>query len=318
MSYNTSNYTEQGGARTVIGGSLDVASGGDLDIESGGALKIAGTAVTASAAELNIVDGVTATAAEVNVLAGVTAGTVTASKAVVVDASKDIATLGAVGMGALTCTTIAASGLIAPDAAAGAASANGLILGNGTTADPCLNAVADKHFIEFRMKHTATSGDNRGIYTRTEFAGAGGGGDGIRSNTIANEAIGTVQGIHGSVEFKAGASCTGLTDGIRAGLIFADEAGPGGTVCAQMVELWASGTSTDISGASVSMIRAVMGGDATGITNMDDNAFFIQFAGMTAGSGNMIDTSKTTHTAYGGVRVQIPGVGTKWLAVVSD
>lgn len=36
--------------------------------------------------------GLTATAAELNVLAGVTAGTVTASKAVVVDANKDIAT----------------------------------------------------------------------------------------------------------------------------------------------------------------------------------------------------------------------------------
>lgn len=77
MSFNTSNYNEQGGARAVIGGSLDVASGGDLDIESGGALKIAGTAITSTAAELNTVDGATA-------------GTVVASKAVVVDSSKDI------------------------------------------------------------------------------------------------------------------------------------------------------------------------------------------------------------------------------------
>jgi hypothetical protein len=60
------NYVEQGGARTVVGGSLDVVSGGDLDIESGGALKIAGTTITSSAAELNILDGVTATAAEIN------------------------------------------------------------------------------------------------------------------------------------------------------------------------------------------------------------------------------------------------------------
>jgi len=53
---NTSNYNERGGARTVIGGSLDVASGGDLDIESGGSLKIAGVAVSASAAEINQLD----------------------------------------------------------------------------------------------------------------------------------------------------------------------------------------------------------------------------------------------------------------------
>ena len=70
---NVKNYNEQGGARTVIGGSLDVASGGDLDIESGGALKIAGTQVTASAAELNKLDDVTANTTELNILDGVTA-----------------------------------------------------------------------------------------------------------------------------------------------------------------------------------------------------------------------------------------------------
>ena len=41
-----------------------------LDVTS---LKVGGTAVTATAAELNIMDGVTATAAELNVLDGITA-----------------------------------------------------------------------------------------------------------------------------------------------------------------------------------------------------------------------------------------------------
>jgi len=44
--YVTLNYHEVGGARWVVGGSIDVVSGGDLDIESGGSFKIAGTAVT--------------------------------------------------------------------------------------------------------------------------------------------------------------------------------------------------------------------------------------------------------------------------------
>lgn len=61
------------------GDKLVVGSGGEIDVESGGALKIAGTQVTASAAELNYVD----TSAP---------GTVTASKAMVVDA--DAAILG--------------------------------------------------------------------------------------------------------------------------------------------------------------------------------------------------------------------------------
>jgi len=53
IAQNVSNYFEQGGSRTVIGGSLDVISGGDLDIESGGSFKLAGTAISSSAAELD-------------------------------------------------------------------------------------------------------------------------------------------------------------------------------------------------------------------------------------------------------------------------
>lgn len=70
--YNVPNYIEQGGARTVIGGSLDVVSGGDLDIESGASLKMAGTAISSTAAELNALDGLTSTVAELNILDTVT------------------------------------------------------------------------------------------------------------------------------------------------------------------------------------------------------------------------------------------------------
>ena len=129
---NVSNYKEQGGARDVIGGSLDVVSGGDIDIESGASLKIAGVQVTTSAAELNAVDitaagtaqankaavlganknldtlviadsglklgagagtAVTATAAQLNRTAVTTAGTVEASKVLVVGANKNVDTL---------------------------------------------------------------------------------------------------------------------------------------------------------------------------------------------------------------------------------
>ncbi len=41
------------GDRVTIGGSLDITTGGDLDVEAGATLNIAGTAITASAAELN-------------------------------------------------------------------------------------------------------------------------------------------------------------------------------------------------------------------------------------------------------------------------
>ncbi len=66
IAQNVSNYMEQGGARWVIGGSLDVASGGDLDIESGASLKIAGTTVAATAAELDVLNGSSLTTAELD------------------------------------------------------------------------------------------------------------------------------------------------------------------------------------------------------------------------------------------------------------
>lgn len=58
--YPTGFYVKQGGLEAVV------ATDGSLDVESGGEWKIAGTAVTSTAAELNILDGVTATAAEIN------------------------------------------------------------------------------------------------------------------------------------------------------------------------------------------------------------------------------------------------------------
>ena len=60
---NVLNYNEQGGARQVIGGTLDIVSGGDLDIESGAIFSIAGADL---AAELAILDGVTASTADLN------------------------------------------------------------------------------------------------------------------------------------------------------------------------------------------------------------------------------------------------------------
>lgn len=75
-------YRENGGFHMVVpsAASLDVESGGEIDIESGGSLKLAGTAMTSTAAELNVLDGVTA-------------GTATASKAAVLGTNKELDTI---------------------------------------------------------------------------------------------------------------------------------------------------------------------------------------------------------------------------------
>ena len=54
------------------------------------AINFNGTAITSTAAELNILDGVTASATDINLIDGITNGTVIASKAIITDANKDI------------------------------------------------------------------------------------------------------------------------------------------------------------------------------------------------------------------------------------
>ena len=86
-----SNKDISGGRNITISGELDAATGdfsGNVDV--GGTFSIAGTNVTSTAAELNILDGVTSTASELNLVDGITAGTISASKAVIVDSNKDI------------------------------------------------------------------------------------------------------------------------------------------------------------------------------------------------------------------------------------
>ena len=74
------------------------------------------TLVTATAAELNTLDGVTSTAAELNLVDGSSAGTVVASKAVVVDSNKDIASFRNITLtGELDAATLDVSGNIDVD-----------------------------------------------------------------------------------------------------------------------------------------------------------------------------------------------------------
>ena len=97
--------TDGGGSDAIVYDLLtDVNLAGTTAIA---ALKLAGTTVTSTGAELNILDGVTASAAELNILDGVTSttaelnyndtgaavGTVVASKTVTADANKDVASL---------------------------------------------------------------------------------------------------------------------------------------------------------------------------------------------------------------------------------
>jgi hypothetical protein len=86
---------------TVKAGTI---SGSALQVNKDG-LTISEVAVTTTAAELNILDGVTATSAQLNYNASVTAGTAAASKTLVLDSDSRVS-----GIAAIDATTISGSG----------------------------------------------------------------------------------------------------------------------------------------------------------------------------------------------------------------
>lgn len=287
-SYQTKTYHQRDGDRYVIasGGSLDVESGGEIDIESGGAFKIAGVAMTATAAELNAIAGGGLSAAELGVLDGALSAQIVASKAVIADAAGKI-NLMRLG--------------------SGAASASGLLLGVGTTAAPATTSTADGKFVEMRCKTSATSGDNRLMYMRYELAAAGGG-ECLRAFTKLAAAVVTARGAHISLDLddSPAGSVSGLGVGLDGQLLVGNAALPaGGTYFAGQSEIYSAGSSSDVSAATACAIHSfIAGGDATGAATVLNALAFKSADG--AGDGKMIDTTAVeTGDGDGSIRILI-------------
>jgi hypothetical protein len=247
-----------------------------------------------------ITGSTTLTEAELAVLDAVTAGTVAASKALVVDASRDLATLHDVTL----------DGLLHLNAAAGAAAANALLAGRGTSADPATTSEADKSFLEFRTESEATTGDSRGGYFRHALAGAGGSGESLRGNTNLYAAAANAHGVHGSVAHQTGGSITGQSAGLRGGWILPDAAvAAGGTYYGTLAEIYVSGDSSDPSAVTQHAVLGVIVGGPGDATAQNKVLNMMAFAhGGTDGTGNAIYShSHTPGDAAGSIRVLING-----------
>lgn len=110
------SYTHNKGYSAIDSGYAIGKAGAEVPvIGPSGQLYQSGVAVTSSAAELNIMDGVTASAAELNLIDGSIAGTAVASKALVLGANKNADVLAVadlkLGAGAGTSVTSTAAEL---------------------------------------------------------------------------------------------------------------------------------------------------------------------------------------------------------------
>jgi hypothetical protein len=172
--------------------------------------------------------------------------------------------------------------------------------------------------MDFRLEHSATSGDNRGMYLRLYATGAGFGGEALRAYTdIVNVAAANAHGAHISLGFSATGRVTGLGVAMRATLHIPDDAAwAPGTIAAIEAEIFSDGDASDTDGATnVSLIRVVNGGNANGIADVDDDANLLTLNGFTVGAGNMV-AAKSSAAVSHTIRINVGG--TPYWLMVSD
>lgn len=192
--------------------------------------------------------------------------------------------------------------------------ANTLLFGAGTSTAREKTTRTDVNFFNFYLENAGATGDNRGMYLRLYFTGAGaGGGEAARIFTTVAAAKGTAHGAHISLNFSNGGVLSGLGAAVRGTLHLPDAAGLTGTLAALMPEIWADGDMADAAEALVSLIRPVIGGDATGAATVLN---FMDLSGVpAAGDGAFINTNSgvVAASAYAGLKVILPGGVVKYL-----
>jgi len=186
----------------------------------------------------------------------------------------------------------------------------------GTSSSPIsYTAGTPNQAFYYTNSSTSSAANSEPFYLKSTLTGAGGVGGRARFHTYSNVVSGGwVNAIKGYMEFGSAGRTTGLASAI-CGEILLSAATTVAHYSALEAELLAnSGAAT---GQATSFIYCNAGGDSP--DTVDSNAYLFDFgAELDAASGKFIDTDITTHSAYGGIRVYIDGVGTKYIALVSD
>ena len=192
---------------------------------------------------------------------------------------------------------------------------NALLMGIGNSTVQPESSKADKNWLSFFLKSTATSGTSRGMYLRL-YLPSNAGGEALRAFTTVSSATpaDTVNGAHISLSFGASAgNVTGEGQALR-GTFHLGNRSMTGTLAAIKAELWADGTSSDV-GGTLSFLRFSAGGNATGVAKIDTSGFFFHVDGLTANSGKLLRVAAPT-TLAASLRVLV-GATTYYLPLYS-
>ena len=137
------------------------------------------------------------------------------------------------------------------------------LLGAGTNASPAVMSVNGANALQFYVRHTGTTGDNRLFYMRF-FLQGGAGGECLRAFTTINENAGTAHGAHLSLSFALTKKLSGLGVASRNTLHIPNDNTSTGTLAATQSEIFLDGTSSNPASATLGLHRYIVdGGDAT-------------------------------------------------------
>ncbi len=180
-----------------------------------------------------------------------------------------------------------------------ASDTDGGIFKAGTESARITEDTANMKFLSIYTDDGATSGDSRGMYLRHYVTGAGGGGEALRVFTTVEDVAGaTAHGAHISLNFGTSGTVTGQGIAARATLHLPNTAlTSNATMSAVQAEIYSDGSSSDPGGSTIlSFFRAVSGGNATGMADVDDDAVFFDIQGLTAGAAHVFATGITAAT----------------------
>jgi len=186
----------------------------------------------------------------------------------------------------------------------------------GVTGTP-LSYTAGTPFFGLYATNAGTSGSTSAepFLVESTLSGAGQVGGRSHFKLTANAAQGGwVNALKASTVFGASGSASGLGSCLCTDLTLSAGTTSGSYACLEANIIAGSGAST---GTQTGFIQC--NADGALEDTLDGAVALFGFGdALDAASGKFIDTSKTTHNAYGGIRIFIEGIGTKYLAVVDN
>ena len=166
-----------------------------------------------------------------------------------------------------------------------------------------------------QASNASTSGSTsvEPIYVKSTMTGAGGVGGRARFHLYTNVTLGGwSNALKAYAEYGTRGSTTGLGSAFCAEIALSEGTTTGTYAPLESELVLASGAKT---GTATSFLYMAASGDD--VATMDDNGFLFELSGVTAGSGDLYDTSASTATGDATLKIRINGT-TKYLLIADD